>query len=195
MGTDENFVEFSHTLQSWSDHFQDFISAFRALHFVKTRLYILQFSDSKQLHRSQILTSYIDTELELLLHHPETFENVPSSTFRWTGTLVELVELIYGMQEMRCIDDGEVPINKLFAFFDELFGMEINTLGYTFRFKNPKNPIRTLRLYASGLNLYTFTRYQGVDPEINFNGLTPGVDYVAGYPTTRTFTFGVKLGF
>ena len=69
------------------------------------------------------------------------------------------------------------------------------TLGYTFRFKNPKNPIRTLRLYASGLNLYTFTRYQGVDPEINFNGLTPGVDYVAGYPTTRTFTFGVKLGF
>lgn len=127
MGTDENFVEFSHTLQSWSDHFQDFISAFRALHFVKTRLYILQFSDSKQLHRSQILTSYIDTELELLLHHPETFENVPSSTFRWTGTLVELVELIYGIQEMRCIDDGEVPINKLFAFFDELFGMEINT--------------------------------------------------------------------
>ena len=69
------------------------------------------------------------------------------------------------------------------------------TLGYTFRFQDKRNPIRSLRLYVSGLNLYTFTRYQGVDPEVNFNGLTPGIDYVSGYPTTRTFTFGVKLGF
>lgn len=69
------------------------------------------------------------------------------------------------------------------------------TLGYTFRFKSPKNPLKTLRLYLSGQNLYTFTRYQGVDPEVNFLGLTPGIDYVSGYPTTRTFTFGVKLGF
>ncbi|MDE7355969.1 MAG: RteC domain-containing protein [Rikenellaceae bacterium] len=146
MGTDENFVEFSHTLQSWSDHFQDFISAFRALHFVKTRLYILQFSDSKQLHRSQILTSYIDTELELLLHHPETFENVPSTTFRWTGTLVELVELIYGMQEMRCIDDGDAPINELFAFFGSQFGLEIkvrNCYDTYLDIKRRKNDSRT----------------------------------------------------
>ena len=69
------------------------------------------------------------------------------------------------------------------------------TLGYTFRFKGPKNPLRTLRLYLSGHNLYTFTGYLGIDPEVNFLGLTPGVDYTGGYPTTRSFTFGLKLGF
>lgn len=69
------------------------------------------------------------------------------------------------------------------------------TLGYTFKFKGPKNPIRTLRLYASCLNLYTFTKYKGVDPEVNMLGLTPGMDYMSGYPTTRTISFGVKLGF
>ena len=125
MGTDENFVEFSHTLQSWSDHFQDFISAFRALHFVKTRLYILQFSDSKQLHRSQILTSYINTELELLRRYDRIRNLHTKAPHRWTGTIVELVELIYGLQELRCIDEGEAPINELIAFFNSSFGLEV----------------------------------------------------------------------
>ena len=69
------------------------------------------------------------------------------------------------------------------------------TLGYNLRFDNPKNPVKTIRVYASGLNLCTFTNYKGVDPEVNFNGLTPGIDYTSGYPTTRTFTLGVKIGF
>lgn len=124
-GTDEYFVEFSRTLQSWTDRFQDFISAFRALHYVRARLYILQFSDNERLNRLQILTGYIDTELELLLHYRKSFVDSLPNTFRWTGTIVELVELIYGLQELRCIDDGEVPINELVAFFDSLFGLEI----------------------------------------------------------------------
>lgn len=69
------------------------------------------------------------------------------------------------------------------------------TLGYNLRFNSPKNPIHNIRIYASGLNLCTFTNYKGVDPEVNFNGLTPGIDYTSGYPTTRTFTLGVKIGF
>ena len=87
--------------------------------------YILQFSDNERLHRLQILTGYIDTELELLLHYRKSFVDSLPNTFRWTGTIVELVELIYGLQELRCIDDGEVPINELVAFFDSLFGLEI----------------------------------------------------------------------
>lgn len=65
-------------------------------------------------------------------------------------------------------------------------------LGYTFNFKKY---VKKARLYISGQNLFTFTKYKGVDPEVNYNGLTPGIDYVGGYPTTRTFTLGVKLGF
>lgn len=69
------------------------------------------------------------------------------------------------------------------------------TLGYTFNLKGNKNYIRSLYVYASGSNLFKFTDYQGIDPEVNFNGLTPGVDYVSGYPTTRVILLGIKVGF
>ena len=68
------------------------------------------------------------------------------------------------------------------------------TFGYNFKFRDSCT-VKTLRLYLSGLNLYTFTKYKGIDPEVNFLGLAPGVDYTSTYPTTRTFSFGVKLGF
>ncbi len=68
------------------------------------------------------------------------------------------------------------------------------TLGYNFDLANNKY-VKFARIYVTSLNLYTFTEYKGVDPEINFLGLSPGMDYTGGYPTTRTYTFGVKLGF
>lgn len=68
------------------------------------------------------------------------------------------------------------------------------TFGYNFKFK-PDCAVKTLRLYLSGLNLYTFTGYKGIDPEVSFSGLAPGIDYISNYPTTRTVSFGVKLGF
>lgn len=75
------------------------------------------------------------------------------------------------------------------------------TLGYTF--KLPWQEVKNLRIYASGLNLFTFTKYSGLDPEVSLTGssvLDPGTaGSIAGrgeiYPTTRTFTFGVNLSF
>lgn len=75
------------------------------------------------------------------------------------------------------------------------------TLGYTF--KLPWKEVTNLRIYASGLNLFTITKYSGVDPEVSLMGssvLDPGTaGSISGrgeiYPTTRTFTFGVNLSF
>lgn len=71
------------------------------------------------------------------------------------------------------------------------------TLGYSF----PKKMIRkvglsNLRLYATGSNLYTWTKYTGFDPEVSTmgNGLTPGVDFGA-YPRSRSYVFGVNVAF
>lgn len=71
------------------------------------------------------------------------------------------------------------------------------TFGYTF----PKKVIRKigiskLRLYATGSNLLTWTKYSGFDPEVSTmgNGLTPGVDFGA-YPKSRSFVFGINLAF
>lgn len=68
------------------------------------------------------------------------------------------------------------------------------TLGYTPNLSGVKW-IKKLRLYASVSNLATFTGYSGIDPELNISGLTPGVDNIYQYPTTRTYTLGINLSF
>jgi len=67
--------------------------------------------------------------------------------------------------------------------------MENATLGYSFTLKGNKS----LRLYASGNNLFIITKYKGVDPEINMAGQTPGIDNRNFYPKTRSVMFGLNL--
>ncbi|KAA9355011.1 SusC/RagA family TonB-linked outer membrane protein [Larkinella humicola] len=72
------------------------------------------------------------------------------------------------------------------------------TLGYTFPSTLLKRiKVESLRVYASGQNLFTFTNYLGLDPEVNFRNSLPllqGID-LGTYPQVRTFTFGLNLGF
>lgn len=71
-------------------------------------------------------------------------------------------------------------------------------LGFTFTHAILKKAsISSLRLYAQGFNLYTFTNYTGADPEISSMGdtnLAPGVDRNT-VPQARTFSFGINLTF
>lgn len=60
-------------------------------------------------------------------------------------------------------------------------------IGYTFT-KTPWNG--SLRLYFSGDNLLTFTKYTGMDPEVGGFGLDGGQ-----YPVSRVISFGAKLNF
>lgn len=70
------------------------------------------------------------------------------------------------------------------------------SLGYTFPQKwTSKIYVERLRLYVSGQNLATFTKYSGYNPEVNArpgSALTPGEDY-GTYPLARTFMFGINL--
>lgn len=69
-------------------------------------------------------------------------------------------------------------------------------LGYNFPTKTLKNmKIRSLRLYLTGQNLWTLTKYTGYDPEVSTrnSAMTRGFDY-SSYPKTMSFTFGVKIG-
>ncbi|WP_240743411.1 SusC/RagA family TonB-linked outer membrane protein [Ilyomonas limi] len=68
------------------------------------------------------------------------------------------------------------------------------TLGYNFN-NIHSNYIKNLRLYVTTLNTFIITGYKGVDPEVNRLGLNPGDDDRDKYPTTRTYTFGVNVGF
>ncbi len=53
-----------------------------------------------------------------------------------------------------------------------------------------------LSLNVAMQNLFTWTKYKGLDPEVSTrnNILTPGYDYSA-YPQARTITFGLKANF
>ena len=56
---------------------------------------------------------------------------------------------------------------------------------------------RTARLSLSGRNLFTFTRYSGLDPEVsNFGNqaIARNID-VAPFPPSRSFWFTVDVGF
>lgn len=71
------------------------------------------------------------------------------------------------------------------------------TIGYTFPKKMiSKIGLSNLRLYATGNNLATWTKYSGYDPEVSTmkSGLTPGMDFGA-YPRSRSFIFGVNVAF
>lgn len=73
------------------------------------------------------------------------------------------------------------------------------TLGFDFKKLFTKLPLEQLRLYATVQNLFTFTGYSGMDPEIGFGGEGAG-SYAQGidlgyYPTSRNVLFGVNVKF
>ncbi|HAO05558.1 TonB-dependent receptor [Chryseobacterium sp. APV1] len=67
-------------------------------------------------------------------------------------------------------------------------------LGYTLPQSATQNfGVNKLRLYVTGENLFTFTKYTGYDPEIAA-GDSFGIDR-AYYPQARTFIFGANITF
>ena len=72
------------------------------------------------------------------------------------------------------------------------------TLGYTLRSKfSNKVMLSSLRIYASAQNLFTFTKYNGLDPEVNYSGndiTVVGTDFFT-FPQARAITFGLNLKF
>ena len=72
------------------------------------------------------------------------------------------------------------------------------TVGYTVPpnlFSRLGGAVSSARIYVSGRNLYTWTGYKGMDPEVSTNGFNPGTDHRDTYPTTRMFTAGLTLSF
>ncbi|WP_245868070.1 SusC/RagA family TonB-linked outer membrane protein [Labilibaculum filiforme] len=69
-------------------------------------------------------------------------------------------------------------------------------LGYDFSRLTQNSLFSQLRLYAAVQNAFTFTKYDGMDPEIGYGteSWVSGVD-LGYYPRPRTFLIGVNLKF
>jgi len=92
------------------------------------------------------------------------------------------------------LDPGQRAIASDRQVFDGSFIRLKNiNIGYTFNFQ--KN--RSLRMYVTGQNLVTWTKYPGYDPEVQSFNKDPqrrGIDF-GGYPGTRTYTLGLKFNY
>jgi hypothetical protein len=65
-------------------------------------------------------------------------------------------------------------------------------LGYDMnRLLNTK--LRTFQIFGQVSNVFTITKYSGLDPEVNISGANMGVDQGA-WPTPRQILFGVNIG-
>lgn len=97
--------------------------------------------------------------------------------------------------------------NRNFTQFSDLYIQDGDflristvTLGFDFARMKQSKPFfaSQFRLYFSVLNLYTFTKYDGMDPEIGFGSsnddqkFSSGVD-VGYYPRPRTFMMGLNV--
>lgn len=134
--------------------------------------------------------------------------DIANSSNRWV-VVNKKGELITDPQEMADINKGKtvaaVYDNEIGDTYIHSWAVEDGsylklsniTLGYTFPRKMlSKIGISKLRLYATGSNLLTWTKYTGFDPEVSTmgSGLTLGVDFGA-YPKSRSFVFGINLAF
>ncbi|MDE6696556.1 MAG: SusC/RagA family TonB-linked outer membrane protein, partial [Muribaculaceae bacterium] len=87
-------------------------------------------------------------------------------------------------------------VSDLFLHNGDFFRISNLTLGYDFAPLMKQKWCSQARLYVQVQNLATFTKYNGMDPEIGYgtSGWVSGVD-LGFYPTPRTVLFGVNLGF
>ena len=80
----------------------------------------------------------------------------------------------------------------------DYFKIKAVTLGYDFKHIWKSCPFQQLRLYVQAQNLYTFTGYTGLDPEVGSAGggrsWESGID-LGLYPTARTYMVGASIKF
>jgi len=96
---------------------------------------------------------------------------------------------------------GSYAANSL-NFITSVNWVKLRSLSLTYDFssvlKNQK-VIRGISATAVGTNLYTWTNYKGMDPEVSAAGGTggsgsQGIDYL-GVPAVASFTFGINITF
>ncbi|HEX2922194.1 MAG TPA: TonB-dependent receptor [Bacteroidales bacterium] len=68
------------------------------------------------------------------------------------------------------------------------------TLAYTLLPKNMLG-VNRIRMYATTHNLFTITKYKGVDPEVEMKGLDPGIEGREYYPKSKTYMLGINVTF
>lgn len=92
---------------------------------------------------------------------------------------------------------GEGPLVMSSRTIEDGSYLRLKTLALSYTLPKKftrKFGVDRIALNASAQNLFTWTKYSGMDPEVSVNNsvLTPGFDFSA-YPHSRRFMFGINL--
>ncbi|MEJ7679181.1 MAG: hypothetical protein WKG06_15270 [Segetibacter sp.] len=72
--------------------------------------------------------------------------------------------------------------------------LENLTLGWSPKIRS--NRINNVRIYGTVKNVFTITKYSGLDPNtVDITGLTPGLGSLDVYPIGRNFSIGAQITF
>ena len=96
-----------------------------------------------------------------------------------------------GLTALRITDSDVNELEKCYQKVAEQFRQNGTTKG---EFEIHKMYLEKCRLYVSGENLFTITKYSGIDPEFSSSILDTGVDSFV-YPFTRSFVVGLQVTF
>jgi len=131
---------------------------------------------------------------QTLTNHASEFADRYHLPIEYNGQIID-----EGNQESSLPDVGSVNWGSPSTLYIEngsYLRLRILTVGYTLpNAWTSKVGINRFRVYFTGKNLLTFTKYTAYDPEIsNTDPKLAGID-VAGYPQSRMYTLGINLEF
>ncbi|WP_373782651.1 RteC domain-containing protein [Bacteroides heparinolyticus] len=80
----------------------------------------------------------------LLSLSPPSPQSKSIGEIRWTGKIVDLVELLYALDTCNCINNGEIGVEELAEVLSNIFGVEIkNCYNIYMNIKCRKDDSRT----------------------------------------------------
>jgi iron complex outermembrane receptor protein len=68
------------------------------------------------------------------------------------------------------------------------------SVGYAFN-TSKRDWVKKINVYVSANNLFTITKYSGIDPETTYKGLSFGIDQYDVYPKTKSVSMGLSATF
>lgn len=130
------------------------------------------------------LTSWIDFDIYNAIELEYGLRNVAQGN------------MLYDAIEKNGHITGRPSPSDYFLYDGTFLKIQNLSLGYTLPMRKYTELINTIRFYFTGDNVYTFTKYPGLNPEVDITGWDAGIERKGNiYPQTRTFTFGLQLNF
>ena len=144
---------------------------------------------------------------EMSCGHTFQYKNFDLTLFlrgKFDYKILNLYQMYYGLQKQPNVNllkdafnrnnhiKGEKHIVDYFLENGDYLKLDNITLGYT-----PKLSTKwmsNLRIYGSIRNVFTITKYSGLDPaNTEITGLTPGIGKLDLYPSTTNISFGIQV--